>query len=418
MNNDVLPLVVFVTFLTLAVYLILRIFWQLIPRSVVRGMVSFSLAVAVVLGFFNDLKELVFDEPTTRQTIWQPIQDVRRQIAISVCSFGPRYPSTIGYLCQLEPPQPRDPLTIAPDPIDVTGSQPVDTARPRDENRPGEGNPLSLQPVASETGQEVEHSPAASRAEAATTRIPVRIGTARSNEVLMMQPGLGRIETFRDCPRCPEMVVIPKGSFVSGGRAGRRVTISKPFAISSHEITVGNWRACVEAGTCQTRPQPQRSSNAQLPVVNVSYGDASRYAAWLSTITGETYRLPSIEEWEYAARSTSEAEYWWQRGEINALYANFRGSPGQGSIGELEPVDRYPQNFWGLYNVHGNAAEWTKTCATGVGGCGRRAVRGGSRKDFSDAVTLTAQIYMRQSSANEYTGFRVMRELSSEIQGQ
>ncbi len=416
MNNDVLPLVVFVAFLTLAIYLILRLLWRLIPRSLVRGMVSFFVAVAVVLGFLVDLRELVFDEPTSPETIWQPIQDVRRQIAISVCSFGPRYPSTIGYLCQLEPPQPRSPLTIPPDSISVTGSQPVDTAPPRDENRPSEENPLSQQPGASRTEQDVERSPGTNVAEAATTRIPVRIGNMRSNEILMMQPGLGRIETFRDCPRCPEMVVIPKGSFVSGGHAGRRVTISKPFAISSHEITVGNWRACVEAGTCQTRPRPQRSSNAQLPVVNVSYGDASLYAAWLSTITGKTYRLPSTEEWEYAARSTSEADYWWQRDQINALYANFRGSPGQGSIGDLEPVDSYPQNFWGLHNVHGNAAEWTKTCATG--GCGRRAVRGGSRKDFADAVTLTAEIYMRQSSANEYTGFRVMRELSGERQRQ
>ncbi len=379
-------------------------------------MVSLFVAVAVVLGFLADFKDLVFEEPTTRETFWQPIQDFRRQVAIALCGLAPRFPSTIGYVCQVEPPQPRDPLTIQPDAISVTGSQPVEGARSQGANGRSDKVPPSRQPDASETGQEAERSPTIDAAEAATTRIPVRIGNMRRNEILMMQPGLGRIETFRDCPNCPEMVVIPKGSFVSGGRTGRRVTISKPFAISSHEITVGNWRACVEAGACQSRPEPQRSSSTRLPVVNVSYRDASLYAAWLSTITKKAYRLPSREEWEYAARSTSEADYWWRRDEINALYANFRGSPGKGSIGDLEPVDSYPQNFWGLYNVHGNAAEWTKTCA--AGGCGRRAVRGGSRKDFADAVTLTAEIYMRQSSSNEYTGFRVVRELSDNMRVQ
>jgi len=413
MNNDVLPLVVFVTFLTLAIYFFLRLLWRLIPRSLVRGMVSLFVAVAIVLGFLADLRELVFDEPRSSETIWQPIQDVRRQMAIAVCSFGPRFPRTIGYLCQLEPPQPKSPLTILPDIVGPTGSQPVDAAVPQNESRP------SQESDAPETDQDqrAERSRTTAPSEPATTRIPVRVGDMRGNEILMMQPGLGRIETFRDCPRCPEMVMIPKGSFVSKGPASRRLTISKPFAISSHEITVGNWRACMEAGACEPRPQPSRRlSNARLPVVNVSYGDASRYAAWISRITGKTYRLPSTEEWEYAARSTSEADYWWQRDEINALYANFRGSPGKGSIGDLEPVDSYPQNFWGLYNVHGNAAEWTKTCATG--GCGRRAVRGGSRKDFADAVTLTAEIHMSQSSANEYTGFRVVRELTDDMKGQ
>ena len=72
-------------------------------------------------------------------------------------------------------------------------------------------------------------------------------------------------ETFRDCPSCPEMVIVPAGSFTMGSPAseeGRdddegpqhRVTISEPFAVGKYEVTFEEWDACVRDGGCSHRP--------------------------------------------------------------------------------------------------------------------------------------------------------------------
>jgi len=405
MSSDVLPLILFFAFITLALYLLFRLLWRLIPRRLTRSVLSIFAAFAIVLGFLNDLSEIVSGQPANPDTIWKPLQDLRIEIAISLCSLAPRFPQTIGYICQVESPQPQQPLTRVAEQHDAGGASPRPSTSESDAQTPPAG-------VAPHTGQKREDGAERAASAPGTSRITVRVGALDNNEVLMMQPGLGRIESFQDCPACPEMVVIPAGAFQAAPSAGGWVGFAEPFAIGKHEVTAAQWQACVDARWCPERPQPRAlTARGNHPVVNVSYQDARDYTVWLSQKTGKSYMLPNAIRWEYAARSTSTGRYWWQRNEINALYANYRGSKGMGSIGPLEAVDSYPPNFWGLHNVHGNAAEWVHDCATG--NCDQRAVRGGSREDYAQAVTAAAQIYMADTASNESTGFRVMRELAN-----
>jgi formylglycine-generating enzyme required for sulfatase activity len=121
-------------------------------------------------------------------------------------------------------------------------------------------------------------------------------------------------DVFRDCPDCPDMVVVPAGTFLMGSpesEVGRRdregpqheVTIAEPFAIGKYEVTFDQWDACVQAGGCDGHePDDLGWGRGRRPVINVSWNDVQTYVAWLSEVTGEPYRLPSEAEWEHAAR--------------------------------------------------------------------------------------------------------------------
>ena len=108
--------------------------------------------------------------------------------------------------------------------------------------------------------------------------------TERTYAQMILQPG--QIISFRECGRCPEMVVVPKGAFMMGSpesEAGRlahegpqhEVTIAKPFAVSKFEVTWDEWRACVDA--CGEEAADQRWGRGNRPVINVSWDDAQQY---------------------------------------------------------------------------------------------------------------------------------------------
>jgi formylglycine-generating enzyme required for sulfatase activity len=199
---------------------------------------------------------------------------------------------------------------------------------------------------------------------------------------------------FRECAKdCPLMVVIPAGSFTMGSLRYQNeippheVTIVK-LAVSKFEVTFDEWNACVAFGDC-----PKVNDNGwgerQQPVINVTWYDAQRYAKWLSTMTGKSYRLLSEAEWEYAARAGTSTEYFWGQ-EIGTGNANCLDC-GSTWKGRPAPINSFAANAFGLHDMHGNLWEWVQDCyhpnydgapADGKpwdsGDCGRRMARGGS----------------------------------------
>jgi len=234
-------------------------------------------------------------------------------------------------------------------------------------------------------------------------------------------------DVFRDCSTCPEMVVVPAGSFDMGASTDyedpvHRVTIAKSFAVGRYEVTFDEWDRCEEEKGCKAQPEDRTWGRGTRPVINVSWMDANAFAAWLSKKTGHTYRLPTEAEWEYAARAGSNSPFWWGR-DVGSRQANCRecatgGGQQTGNVGS------YPPNPFGVYDTAGNAAEWVEDCwndnyrgaptngsAWTSGQCQLRVLRGGSYDSPAKAVRSTARFRYDSSVRYSNNGFRLVREL-------
>ena len=240
---------------------------------------------------------------------------------------------------------------------------------------------------------------------------------------------------FRDCPECPEMVVVPPGSFEMGSPSSdggsvehpvHEVTIARPFAVGVYEVTFGEWDACVSGGGCGGyRPSDEGWGRGNRPVIYVSWEDAKAYVEWLSRKTGVAYRLLSESEWEYVARAGTRTEYWWGD-DIGRNRANCSDCGSRWDGEQTAPVGSFPANPFGLHDVHGNVDEWVEDCANDSyngaptdgsawvsGDCGHRVLRGGSWYSF-DMFLRTAGRGRDVTDSREYNGhgFRVARTLA------
>ena len=222
----------------------------------------------------------------------------------------------------------------------------------------------------------------------------------------------------------PTMVVIRSGKFTMGGKNNNEqpahsVTISLPFAMSVHEISFGEYDSFCQStkSTCPKQPW----SGRDYPVVSITHSDAIAYADWLSEKTGQTYRLPSEAEWEYAARAGTKTEY--PFGD-EILITNAVFSDRKKLSAPLPKSDRsINRNKFRLYHMVGNVREWVADTwhdsysgapddgSARIGsGANEYVVRGGSYTDSADALRSGARD--KSSSADNHTGFRVMQELS------
>ncbi|WP_395020726.1 SUMF1/EgtB/PvdO family nonheme iron enzyme [Dongia sp.] len=281
-----------------------------------------------------------------------------------------------------------------------------------------------------------------------------------------MKPG----QVFRDCADCPEMVMIPGGSFMMGSpdsEAGRdssegpqhNETIPRAFAMSKFEVTVEQYKRFMDAtgrdpgATCwyyrdeaqewlpkegRTFSDPGFSQTKSDPALCLNYGDARAYAAWLSKVTGQTYRLPSEAEWEYAARAgTKTARYWGEGDKDLCSYANgadqmwnkkYPKDPGfnpdcSDGYAFTAPVGKFKPNAFGLYDMLGNSWELTQDCLTGsystndsmgvpnLGACEKRAIRGASYGRGPKFLRAATRGGMKEDVRGVTNSIRLVREL-------
>jgi formylglycine-generating enzyme required for sulfatase activity len=241
----------------------------------------------------------------------------------------------------------------------------------------------------------------------------------------------------------PEMVEIPAGNFQMGSpeyEEGRysdegpqhRVSISKSFFMSTHEVTFDEYDVFAflikHDGGCADgheviRPSDNGWGRGKLPVINVSWEDADCYAEWLSRKTGKYYRLPTEAEWEYACRAGTTTPFSFGAN-ITPEQVNYNGdySYADGAKGlnreKTVPVKSLPANPWGLYEMHGNVWEW---CADWYGDYAPEAVvdpvgplegslrvlRGGSWIYLAGIARSADRLGYVPASRNDFFGFRL-----------
>jgi formylglycine-generating enzyme required for sulfatase activity len=185
-------------------------------------------------------------------------------------------------------------------------------------------------------------------------------------------------DSFKECDVCPEMVVVPKGSFTMGTPMTEvdrykgedplhRVTLARPFAVGRFTISFDEWDACLADGGCDGNKGDDKFGRGRMPAQGITFDAAKSYLAWLSRKVGRTYRLSSESEREYFTRAGTTTAFWFGK-TISSQNANYAaGTPyggGPRGVDSKGPavVDSYAPNPFGLYQVHGNVWEWTEDC--------------------------------------------------------
>lgn len=181
--------------------------------------------------------------------------------------------------------------------------------------------------------------------------------------------------------KAPVMVVVPaKGSV-------------KAFAIGKFEITVDELNEfCQQSGSCRANT----AVDASLPATNIPLTTINAYLKWLSEKADRKYRLPSLIEWQYAAKAGS--------GKIDPNRNCKLNSRGIQKGGDLIKATIGQQNAWGVVNYLGNAQE----LVTDRGG--KYIAAGGSFETEMQECDFNKQV-AHSGAADNFTGFRVLREL-------
>jgi formylglycine-generating enzyme required for sulfatase activity len=298
------------------------------------------------------------------------------------------------------------------------------------------------------------------------------------------QPGEDSSPESRDCAECPVMIELPPGDFLMGTAVADRlsdprtgkpatndspqhsVTLAAAFAIGKYEVSGQEFAEFVSAtgyqpeGPCMEFSPPESFTISDevnwhdtwfpqtdsSPVVCVSFFDAQAYTNWLTSSTGQNYRLPTEAEWEYAARAGSTGPYHWGSDDASSCeFANIR-SPGASTISKRQaasdrddgfpcddgfahssPVGSFSPNAFGLHDMQGNAWEWVADCnhknykdAPSDGsawlddkGCQFGIIRSGSFLNRVERSSTTVRAGRPREGRATNMGFRVVRSAAA-----
>ena len=263
-----------------------------------------------------------------------------------------------------------------------------------------------------------------------------------------------------------QLVLIPACEFVMGSsthaageQPAMRAQIDRPFWIGAYEVTneqyqlfAPNHDSRVESkNTYQFGIHGYPVNQPQQPVVRVSWNEAMAFCDWLSVETGRNFSLPTEAEWEYACRAGSDSPMYY--GNVDSDFSRFANmadaklsefasdpytvdtplkSPpkyddwipkdarfSDGALLTVAP-GQYEPNAWGLFDMHGNASEWTRspyqpTSGFSDGGVNnRKIVRGGSWRDRPERCTTSFRVDYQPYQRVYNVGFRVICEVTQE----
>ena len=261
--------------------------------------------------------------------------------------------------------------------------------------------------------------------------IAVSFGVA-SATILMSSPGrLSSVEAVNVAPRA--FAYRMAGDFNQAARSVDaplvRIARTSVLHIMRRQVTAAEYERCFAAAKCKSR-SPRGSSDPYLPVVQVSWEDATAYANWLSAETGETWRLPTDEEWVFAAgsrfhddallivASRDPSARWLARYEKESEQDAFDQRP--------RPIGAFGANEYGLLDLSGNVWEWTNTCfarrsldaagkpaGASTTNCGVRVVEGEHRTYLTDFIRDARAGGCAVGKPPSNLGFRLVREDSA-----
>lgn len=274
---------------------------------------------------------------------------------------------------------------------------------------------------------------------------------------------------IRDCPDCPQLVVVPAGQFMMGSDPKK---ISSPEAIDpreepAHRVSVRSFAAGryavsraefatfvratqykteAESGGCFGWSGEKWENHRGFhwreagfvqaddhPAVCISWNDAQAYVQWLSQVTHQVYRLLSEAEREYATRAGSATTFWWgdtlssDRANFDTTATDYRGSRKGTWRRATVPVSSFDANAFGLYNVHGNVWEWVQDCqhdtyvgapADGSAWAGqcpldKHVIRGGGWAGDPAGLRSATRGWFTADFRFNSSGFRVARNLAN-----
>jgi formylglycine-generating enzyme required for sulfatase activity len=256
-------------------------------------------------------------------------------------------------------------------------------------------------------------------------------------------------------------ILVNPGTFVMGSPESETVmrnanekqhtvTLTKPFYLQEHEMTVGEWRWFVKTSNYKAESAttgganilvdynwekdteyswniPGFSQTDKNPVTCVTWNDAQAFIKWINkTEKGTTFRLPSEAEWEYACRAGTKDRFYFGPC-LTKTQANFDGNSkwencpvGESSKGTVD-VGKYPPNAWGFFDMHGNVMEWCQdwlgnypdgevTDPAGPQSGTTKIIRGGGWTSYAYNSRAAKRFSRSPNESYSDTGFRLVIE--------
>ena len=254
------------------------------------------------------------------------------------------------------------------------------------------------------------------------------------------EPELTKEEVFEALPQvleeplvsggtAPKIEKIAPSTFLMGDQNNmgddnekpvHEVAIPNGFYISKYEVTFNQYDTFAKV-TNRELPPDNGWGRGQRPAINVSWYDAKAYTSWLSDQTNEEYRLPTEIEWEYSARAESNTAFWYGNS-VKAGYSVCDSCGSQWDGVSTGPVGSQASNPLGLFDMHGNAAEWIEDCYHDsyegaptenqvwlANQCDTRVLKGGSWYDIPRVGRSATRYRATPDLKASNWGFRVVR---------
>jgi formylglycine-generating enzyme required for sulfatase activity len=227
----------------------------------------------------------------------------------------------------------------------------------------------------------------------------------------------------RECPSPPGLPMafakINPGSFLMGERPGTEVTLTQSFCMARFEVTKRQWESIMKRSP---RSSWRKTPDDELPVSNVTWFEAQDFLTRLNRLDPKAhYRFATEAQWEYAARAGTNTLFSFGDDEKDLVrYGNCKSPTESDGYEGLAPVGSFRANPWGLFDMHGNVAEWVADWAgplpagpvtdpTGPANGTEKIRRGGSFK-LSVHCESAYRPFSKPDRHNEDTGFRIVRD--------